>query len=277
MVGGPRLRLRRLGAAALLAAAVLAAGCSERIPVARSAPPPPTTTTTLPAPTTTTIVSLMSSDVIPTSTQLLALPGPTPISSTAGGPAVSTEPGTIWGGQEVLPVIATNGTWAQVLLPGPPNGATGWVPLSAGTTTQDPWFLQVDLGTQQITAYQGGVAVATSPAATGKPSTPTPVPPGGLTFLTGALATVGKYRVESPALRPLALQVTGAVAASDIATVGGAQVAIHGWEGEQTNPSVWGPTNGLAVSHACVRVPRDFAAGPLTAAPTGTLVRIVSS
>lgn len=240
----------------------------------------PVTSTTRPPvvqTTTTTIATLVSAGQIPTSTQLLVLNGPTPISAAAGGPPVSTEPGTIWGGVETLPLIASNGTWAEVLLPGLPNGSTGWVPLTAGTVQTDPWFLQVNMATRQITAYNNGAVMMTSPAAIGAPRTPTPMPAGGLSFLTGSLATVGKYRVESPALRPLALQVTGAVAEVDDAAVGGTQVAIHGWEGEQTNASVWGPTSGLPVSHACVRVPKNFAAGPLTVAPNGTLVGFIGA
>jgi hypothetical protein len=262
--------------ASILAVAVAIAGCSTHDQRATAPRATTTTTTTLPQPTTTTIATLVSAGQVPTTTQVLVLAGPTPISSTPEGPAVSTEPGTIWGGTEALPLIATNGTWAQVLLPGLPNGSSGWVPLTAGTVQTDPWYLQVNLTTRQITAYNNGVAVATSPAATGAPRTPTPMPPGGLSFLTGTLATTGKYRVESPALRPLALQVTGEVAKVDDAAVGGTQVAIHGWEGQQTNPSVWGPVNGLAASHACVRVPKDFALGPLTAAPNGTLVGFIT-
>ena len=34
---------------------------------------------------------------------------------------------------------------------------------------------------------------------------------------------------------------------------------------------------GRPVSHGCVRVPRDFALGPMTAAPNGTLVRFVTA
>jgi hypothetical protein len=283
MTGGiPRRRSAHrlvIGVAVVMASTVAAAGCSGHTdlsapPVARRAP---ATTTTVPTTTTTTIATLVSADQVPVSTELLAVHGPTAVSAVANGPAVTFVAATIWGATTTLPVLATDGTWAQVMLPGPPNGATGWVPLTAGTVESDPWFLEVDMVTRQITAFRDGAQVATSPAAIGKPSTPTPVPPGNLSFLTGSLTTTGKYRVESPALRPLALQVTGQEAQVDDAAVGGSQVAIHGWEGAQTDPAIWGPTSGLAVSHACVRVPRDFALGPLTAAPNGTLVRFVTS
>jgi hypothetical protein len=263
---------------ALTAIAVTLTNCS-RADIADTKPRhmPTTSTTRPPVVQTTTIATLVSAGQIPSSTQVLVLNGPTPISGAPGGPPTGTEPGTVWGSVETLPLIASNGTWAQVLLPGLPNGSSGWVPLTAGTVQSDPWFLQVNMATRQITAYDNGTAVMTAPAAIGAPRTPTPMPPGGLSFLAGSLSTVGKYRVESPALRPLALQVTGAVAAVDDAAVGGRQVAIHGWEGEQTNSAVWGPTSGLPVSHACVRVPKNFAAGPLSAAPNGTLVGFVGA
>jgi lipoprotein-anchoring transpeptidase ErfK/SrfK len=69
--------------------------------------------------------------------------------------------------------------------------------------------------------------------------------------------------------------VSGAEAQVDDASVGADLVAIHGWEDRQNDPAVWGSTSGLAVSHACVRVPANFAAGPLSAVPNGTLVHLL--
>jgi len=222
------------------------------------------------------VLSREGGGAIPTSSTVLALQGPTPVSISPGGPTVRREPGVIYGGIETLPVLAVQSTWAEVLEPGPPNGVSGWVPVADGTIESDPWFLVVDLEHRVITAYDEGREVMSAPAAIGAPSTPTPQPPGGRTFVSADIATTGANSAEGPTLRPLALHVGGTEAEVDDAAVGGNLVAIHGWADLQSDPSVWGPQAGLAVSHACVRVPANFAVGPLSEVPNGTLVRVLA-
>jgi hypothetical protein len=208
---------------------------------------------------------------VPVTTTLLALDGSTPYSSDPGGPSVGTEPGVLFGATEVLPIVARSGPDVEVLIPGPPNGLTAWVARTAGTEETDPWAVAVSIRARTISIYRSGVLVGASPVAVGAAGTPTPVPPGGETFIDGDIGAAGS--VEAPVLRPLGLHVEGSEAAVDDASLGADQVAIHGWNDEQSNPAVF----GQAVSHACIRVPAMLLTHDVAQLPNGTPVFIRST
>jgi hypothetical protein len=63
--------------------------------------------------------------------------------------------GPITGKQAVVPVIARatgprGGHWLKVLLPGRPNGHSGWISRAATTRSVTPWQISVKLSTMQI-------------------------------------------------------------------------------------------------------------------------------
>src|SRR5579875_222912 len=176
-------------------------------------------------------------------------------------PLVSITPttalGALW-----MPVYRVRGAWEEIGLPGPPNGMTGWVLRSDVHQKLTNWSVVVSISHRTETVYHSGRQLAEAPVAVGAPGTPTPT---GHTFIDGDLPTVGQFAVESPVLRPLALNSTSQLAATEI---GGTLVALHGWEDLSSDPGVF----GYAVSHGCIRAP----AGPLTNAlqeiPTGSPV-----
>lgn len=176
-------------------------------------------------------------------------------------PLVSITPTTVLGALW-MPVYRVRGAWEEIGLPGPPNGMTGWVQRADVHQKLTHWSVVVSLSRRTETVYHSGRQLAEAPVAVGAPDTPTPT---GHTFIDGDLPTVGQFAVESPVLRPLALNSTSQLAATEI---GGTLVALHGWEDLSSDPGVF----GYAVSHGCIRAP----AGPLTNAlqeiPTGSPV-----
>ncbi|MDP9223936.1 MAG: L,D-transpeptidase [Actinomycetota bacterium] len=139
----------------------------------------------------------------------------------------------------VLPVVARNGQWSMVRLPGRPNGHTGWINGAATARSVTSWHIGVDLSHRQVTVYRAGRPVRVFAAVVGKPSTPTPT---------------GEFFVqESIALRPTQVGAPFAFALSARSNVlqefggGPGQIAIHGLKNI-------GGVLGSAVSHGCVRL-----------------------
>lgn len=143
-----------------------------------------------------------------------------------------------------LPVLgkrrgARGATWLDVLLPGRPNGHSGWIEARKTTRAVTIWRLVVDLSRRQVIVYRRGRIVRTFEAIVGKPSTPTPV---------------GDFFVEEAiALRPGEVGAPFALALSARSTVlqefagGPGQIAVHGLANI-------GGVLGTAVSHGCVRL-----------------------
>jgi lipoprotein-anchoring transpeptidase ErfK/SrfK len=142
-----------------------------------------------------------------------------------------------------LPVTAhaTEGGvhWLQVLLPGRPNGHSGWIKQTATVLTATPWKIVVESEKRRVTVYRSGHLVRTFAAVVGKPSTPTPR---------------GSFFVEeSIQLRAGDVGAPYALALSARSTVlqefdgGPGQIALHGL-------SNVGGVLGSAVSHGCIRL-----------------------
>jgi len=151
------------------------------------------------------------------------------------------------GERTTLPVLAhrtapDGSRWLRVLLPGRPNGHTGWIDQRATTRAMTRWRLVVSTGNRRVTAYLSGRAVRTFKAVVGKPSTPTPN---------------GRFFVEeSIALRRGDVGAPFALALSARSTVlqefdgGPGQIALHGLLNV-------GGVLGTAVSHGCIRLAND--------------------
>jgi lipoprotein-anchoring transpeptidase ErfK/SrfK len=149
-------------------------------------------------------------------------------------------------------------TWYRVRLAHWPNGTTGWVPASAVTTTRLRVKIVVDVSSHKLTLFRAGHVVMSSPAAIGKPSTPTPL---GTFFVTQ------RFVVDPPtgAYGPRALGIS---AFSNVLRnwKDGGPIGIHG-----TNEAF---SIGQPVSHGCVRLPNDQIVKLFAVTPLGTPVVI---
>jgi lipoprotein-anchoring transpeptidase ErfK/SrfK len=146
--------------------------------------------------------------------------------------------------QTTLPVLsqstATNGgRWLQVMLPGRPNGLTGWITQQGTRETSTRWHLVVSTSARTLTVYDGGHRTRTFLAVVGKASTPTPV---------------GQFFVEETVLMargqadgPFALALSARSNVLQHFGGGPGQIAIHGRDG-------LGGTPGTAESHGCIRL-----------------------
>jgi lipoprotein-anchoring transpeptidase ErfK/SrfK len=149
----------------------------------------------------------------------------------------------ITGEETVLPVIAheivDGRQWLDVMLPGRPNGRTGWIRERSTRLSTTWWHILVDISTRRVTVDYAAHPVRVFTAIVGKPSTPTPQ---------------GNYFVEeSVQLRstdvgaPFALALSARSNALQEFDGGPGQIALHGVANV-------GGVLGTAVSHGCVRL-----------------------
>jgi lipoprotein-anchoring transpeptidase ErfK/SrfK len=164
----------------------------------------------------------------------------------AGSPQVALVPDTrpITGERTTLPVLArrigTGGAvWLQVMLPGRPDGLTGWITEAGTRSSVTSWRLIVNLGARRVTAYQNGRKAKSFSAVVGKPSTPTP----GGQFFVEEVVRMGSKDPGGPIA--LALSARSNVFAEFEGGPG--QIGIHGRDN-------LGGTLGQAESHGCVRL-----------------------
>jgi lipoprotein-anchoring transpeptidase ErfK/SrfK len=164
----------------------------------------------------------------------------------AGSPQVAFVPANrpITGERTTLPVIGHstgNGgiPWLHVMLPGRPNGSTGWIAQQGTRQLVTSWHIVVNLARRRVTAYRDGRVARTFRAVVGNPSTPTPT---------------GKFFVEetlqmSPGEPggPFALALSARSNVLQEFEGGPGQIALHGRDN-------LGGTLGTAESHGCVRL-----------------------
>ena len=153
----------------------------------------------------------------------------------------------ITGGQTVLPVIARASTKLgarrlRVLLPGRPNGHTGWIAQTGTRSTTTSWHVVIRTSTRKVSVYRRGRLARSFAAVVGKPATPTPN---------------GRFFVEESILMPVGHPgAPYALALSARSNVlqefegGPGQIALHGVQN-------LGGTPGTAVSHGCVRLANE--------------------
>jgi lipoprotein-anchoring transpeptidase ErfK/SrfK len=150
----------------------------------------------------------------------------------------------ITGERTTLPVIGhVTGRggipWLHVMLPGRPNGSTGWIARQGTRQLATSWHIVVNLAGRRVTAYRDGRAVRTFRAVVGKPSTPTP---SGNFFVEETLQMApgepgGPFALATSARSNVLQQFEG----------GPGQVALHGRDN-------LGGSLGSAESHGCVRL-----------------------
>lgn len=155
--------------------------------------------------------------------------------------------------------VGDDAGWLEVLLPGRPNGATGWIRAADVELRDVEVAVHVDLARRKLTVHADGEAILDTEVAIGDAEHPTPT---GRFFVTDKLDT-GE---PDGAYGPYALGLSGRSEVLTEFAGGDGQLGIHG-----TND----PTSiGEAVSHGCVRVPNAVVRELVTLLPLGTPVVI---
>jgi len=150
----------------------------------------------------------------------------------------------ITGEQTTLPVIghstASNATvWLKVMLPGRPDGSTGWIAKAGTRELVTGWRILVDLNARRVTVYHDGRNARAFQAVVGKPSTPTPT---GQFFVEETV-----QMAPGEADGPYALALSARSNVLQEFEGGPGQIGIHGREG-------LGGKLGRAESHGCIRL-----------------------
>lgn len=129
--------------------------------------------------------------------------------------------------------------WLRVMLPGRPNGSSGWIAAQGTRRLVTAWHLFVSLGARRVRVYRDGRLVRSFGAVVGKPSTPTPT---GSFFVEETL----QMSAGEPG-GPFALALSARSDALQEFEGGPGQIALHGRDN-------LGGTLGAAESHGCVRL-----------------------
>jgi lipoprotein-anchoring transpeptidase ErfK/SrfK len=164
----------------------------------------------------------------------------------AGSPQVSMLAARrpITGEQTTLPVIARSiaaggARWLQVMLPGRPDGSTGWISQQGTSALVTAWAIVVELAARRVNVYNDAHRVKSFQAVVGKPSTPTP---SGQFFVEETL----QMSAGEPG-GPFALALSARSNVLQEFEGGPGQIAIHGRDN-------LGGTLGTAASHGCIRL-----------------------
>jgi lipoprotein-anchoring transpeptidase ErfK/SrfK len=183
----------------------------------------------------------------------------------AGSPQVSLVAASrpITGERTTLPVVghstAPGGPWLEVMLPGRPDGSTGWIAQNGTRKLVTGWRVLVDLGARRVTVYRDGRRARAFQAVVGKPSTPTPT---GQFFVEETV-----QMAPGEADGPFALALSARSNVLQEFEGGPGQIGIHGREG-------LGGTLGQAESHGCIRLATPSIDWLATRIGPGTPVKI---
>lgn len=178
----------------------------------------------------------------------------------ASSPARTVAATNEFGSALALLVTDQQPGWVQVLLPGRPTGARGWIDVDAATdlelravTTR----IEVDLAARTLTLFDEGREVLTTPVAVGAPDSPTPA---------GFFSVTDKLQDPNPngAYGPFALGLSGRSEVLTDFAGGDGQIGIHGTD----DPA----SIGQDVSHGCIRVPNEVISRLNELLPLGTPV-----
>lgn len=144
----------------------------------------------------------------------------------------------------ILPVLARHRgrqgvMWLKVLLPGRPNGHTGWIKQPGTFGARTRWAIVIRLAQRRVEVFRSGRLAESFHAVVGKPSTPTPQ---GRFFVEEWFRVLPGYPGG-----PFALALSARSNVFQEFEGGPGQIALHG---------VYriGGTPGTAVSHGCVRL-----------------------
>lgn len=177
-------------------------------------------------------------------------------------PAFHLDATTILGTPTVVLIHAERDDgWAEVWLPGRPNGRRGWVRLDNVSVYGGNARVEVDLARRTLEVFDGDTSVLRSEIAVGTPENPTP---SGFFYVTDAV------QLADPGgpWGPFAL---GLSARSDTITEFNGGDGIIGIHGTNRPRSI-----GEAASLGCVRLPNDVVVQLADLVPVGTPVLIES-
>ena len=179
------------------------------------------------------------------------------------GEPVRVVPGeTILGTTTVLPIAhGPADGWAEVLLPGRPNSATGWVEVDRMQMFVVEGQIVVDLSERTLTYYENGDMVLETPVAVGKAGTPTP---------TGSFFVTDNVTLADPD-SPWGPHAFGLSARSETITEFNGGDGIIGIHGTNQPGSI-----GKSASLGCVRVRNPVISQLHELIPLGTPVEIVA-
>jgi lipoprotein-anchoring transpeptidase ErfK/SrfK len=125
------------------------------------------------------------------------------------------------------------------MLPGRPDGSTGWIAQQGTRELVTGWHIVVDLAARRVNIYRDGHMVRAFQAVVGKPSTSTPT---GEFFVEETL-----QMSPGEAGGPFALALSARSNVLQEFEGGPGQIAIHGRDN-------LGGTLGTAASHGCIRL-----------------------
>lgn len=255
---------RRLTAAAIFAALVLALGALGVVAftggssddVARAAPAPTTTTTAAELPPVTGPSGPPPASVATTTVPELQVfdgPGSANVLTSFSSETEYLLPRTFL-------VTEQRGEWLKALLPMRPNQSEGWIRLSDVSLSTNPYRITVNLAAHELVFTKDGREILRSAIVAGSPRTPTPL---GTYYITDP---VDLQSQPGGAYGAFALGLSGYSEVLFEFNGGPGQIAIHG----TNNPGLMGQD----VSNGCIRVPNDVAVAIGTEAPLGTPVVI---
>jgi lipoprotein-anchoring transpeptidase ErfK/SrfK len=147
-------------------------------------------------------------------------------------------------GQTVVPVVGRHATaagakWLKIMVPGRPNGRTGWIRKRGTLRTTTRWHLVVSEARRRVLVYRGGRLKRSLTAIVGAPGTPTP---RGRFFVEESV-----QMLPGSAGGPFALALSARSNVLQEFEGGPGQIALHGVDN-------LGGTFGTASSHGCVRL-----------------------
>lgn len=144
-----------------------------------------------------------------------------------------------YGSERAFLVQQSQGEWYKVLLPGRPNGSTGWVHGSDVSVASHNYRIEVEVGKHQLTVWNGDEMFMQETVAVGAKDTPTALG----TFYTTELVTVDP---SQPFYGPYAYPLSGYSEVLFSFGGGEGQMGIHG----TNDPS----SLGRSVSNGCIRM-----------------------
>lgn len=185
---------------------------------------------------------------------------------TFNGTALPPVNPTVFGNPLVYRVIAgspddTSG-WAQVYVPARPNGTTAWVQTSQFRWGSSNRLIQINVGNNTVTVFDGANVLLTTGAVTGKGSSRTPIANGWVEEVIDGGRLGAAYG-------PVALSL--GLFSNDLNSFGGSvpKIALHG----TSNPSLI----GQYASNGCIRVRNDIITQIRGLVPIGSRVEIISA
>ncbi|MFP5332582.1 MAG: L,D-transpeptidase, partial [Acidimicrobiia bacterium] len=216
-------------------------------PVSEQVPPSLSTTTTTIAPSATTRPSTTTGRTAETAAPVWTAAraeGRLAVFATprSDRPFRTLERTTILGTPTVVFVLDATEDWLKVMVPGRPNGQTGWVRQADVVMYEVGTRAAIDLSDRTITVFEGETKIFETSVGIGSPAAPTPT---GLFFITDAV------RITNPN-GPWGPYAFGLSARSDTVTEFNGGDGIIGVHGTNRPNSI-----GEAQSLGCVRLPND--------------------